>query len=235
MQPNINYNPAQQHHPQPVQPQYSPPAQTGGTPGKSSKLPWIILIVVILVVAGVLAYLFRDKFTSQTGPKLSGYQAVFLTNGQVYFGHLSHAGSQYATLTDIFYLQVNQPLQTGQSGANGSSGTAAQQATAAQNANSSSSSSSSSQQPQLSLVKLGNELHGPADLMHLNRDQILFYEDLKADGKVAQAIAAYYQNQKNPQQSSDNSGAQGSQGSQGSSQAQQPSAPATGTQAPAKK
>lgn len=194
-------------------------------------------MVVVLIVAGVLAYLFRGKFTTQNGPKLSGYQAVFLTNGQVYFGHLSRAGNQYAVLTDIFYLQVNQPLQTGQAGANGQASAAQQQAQAANTSSAASASSGSQQQPQLSLVKLGNELHGPADLMHINRDQILFYEDLKADGKVAQAIDAYYQNQKNPQQSSapaSDSGA-GAQGSVDQTQQTGGAAPVSGTTAPAKK
>lgn len=178
MQPNINVN--QNYKPQEnsIQPMHQQqPMQP--TP-KSSKLPWIILVIVILVVLAALAYLFRDKFTTTNGPKLSGYQAIFLTNGQVYFGKLSDAGDKYAELRDIYYLQVNQPLQTGQNAQN-------QQ-------------SQSQQQPQLSLVKLGNELHGPADLMFINRDQILFYEDLKADGKVAQAIQSYQQ--KGSQQSS---------------------------------
>ncbi|MDE2312235.1 MAG: hypothetical protein KGJ93_04100 [Patescibacteria group bacterium] len=139
---------------------------------KSSKTAWIILaIVVVLLVVG--AVVFRDKLFrgSQNGgtaaPVASGYQAVFLTNGQVYFGKLSNPDSDYVTLTDIYYLQVgpqqgNTPTQPGQT---------AQQ-----------------QSPQISLVKLGNELHGPVDIMHINRSQVLFYEDLKEDGQVVKAI-----------------------------------------------
>jgi hypothetical protein len=43
----------------------------------------------------------------------------------------------------------------------------------------------------VSLLKLGNELHGPEDWMEINRDQILFVEKLKEDGKVAKAIRSY--------------------------------------------
>jgi hypothetical protein len=149
-------------------------------PRGGSRTPWIILavIVIVLVIVGVL---FRDKLMgSQTGStvtKGSGYQAVFLTNGQVYFGKLSGESGDYATLKDIYYLQVTQPpLQGSQTGTTG----AAAQPQA---------------QPQLSLVKLGNELHGPVDSMQINRDQILFFEDMKDDGKVMQAIREY---QKNP-------------------------------------
>ncbi len=164
------------------QPQMRPEGPMGGMPpmpaGGASKTPWIILaiVVIVLVVFGVL---LRDKLFGgskmDTEGKVSGYQAVFLTNGQVYFGKLSHVDDEYATLKDIYYLQVTTPpgLQGSQNQAN-----AAQQ----------------QPQQQLSLVKLGQELHGPVDSMQLNRDQILFFEDMKEDGKVVQAIRQYQQN-----------------------------------------
>jgi hypothetical protein len=43
-------------------------------------------------------------------------------------------------------------------------------------------------------------LHGPEDEMRINRDQILFTEDIKADGRVAQAIAEYKKNPNASQQ-----------------------------------
>ena len=86
------------------------------------------------------------------------YQAVFLTNNQVYFGKLAKQNSQYPVLTDIYYLRVTQPLQPSQPN------------------------------PNISLIKLGDELHGPADKMEINRDQILFVEDLKPDSQVVTAI-----------------------------------------------
>lgn len=139
---------------------------------RPSRAPWVILVVVVIVVLAVLGFLFRDKLNlgAKKDANVSQYDAVFLTNGQVYFGKLSDKGDKYITLKDIYYLQVNQALQ---------SGTQTQ----------------TNQQPELSLVKLGNELHGPVDEMQINRDQVLFYEMLKNDGKVAQAIAEY---QKNP-------------------------------------
>ena len=145
---------------------------------RGSSAPWIVLVLVIIVIA-VVAVLFRDKIFSKGGSgsgaamgKSSGYQAVFLTNGQVYFGKMSDATDSYVMLKDIFYLQVNQPQIQG-------SQQSQQQA---------------QQQPQLSLVKLGQELHGPVDEMHINRSQILFYEDMKEDGKVFQAMKEYKAN-----------------------------------------
>jgi hypothetical protein len=166
----------------PQQPQMrsdAPMMQDGYYRRRGPNMSWIIIAVVIIVLV-VLGVLFRDKLFSNKSDsdsgKTSGYQAVFLTNGQVYFGKLTDSGS-YAMLKDIYYLQVTQPpLQGSQA-----TGTTTQQ--------------SSTAQPQLSLVKLGNELHGPIDEMKINRDQILFFEDMKEDGRVMQAIREY---QKNP-------------------------------------
>lgn len=150
----------------------------------SSKMPWIVLgvVVVVLIVVGVL---FRDKIFGKNpstagsvqGTSTSAYQAVFLTNGQVYFGKISNQDQYYVTLTDIYYLQVVQPPLQG----------SGQDAAAAQ---------AQAAQPQISLVKLGQELHGPVDEMHISRSQILFYEDLKVDGSVVKAIADYKANPK---------------------------------------
>jgi hypothetical protein len=153
-------------------------------PSSSSTMPWVILAVVLLVfvIGGVL---FRDRLfpsnantsTTKEDQASSGYQAVFLANGQVYFGKLSGMTASYATLKDIYYLQVTTPPNADGSQLN------QQQA---------------AQQQQLSLVKLGEELHGPVDEMKLNRDQILFYEDIKEDGRVMKAIREYQANPPKP-------------------------------------
>ena len=41
------------------------------------------------------------------------------------------------------------------------------------------------------LIKLGNEIHGPEDNMIIARDQVLFFENLKNDGKVSATIKDY--------------------------------------------
>jgi hypothetical protein len=102
----------------------------------------------------------------------SEYQAVFLTNGQVYFGKLDFEGHWYV-LRDIYYLQVTQELQP--ASGNGSS----QNITTPQN---------NSQQQKVQLVKLGSELHGPEDAMYIARDKIMFWENLKSDSRVIQTI-----------------------------------------------
>jgi hypothetical protein len=166
----------------PQQPAMSPVMQPaeGAVAVKASKLPWIILAVVVIVLV-VIGILFRDnlfakkKDQTKTAPvaAASGYQAVFLTNGQVYFGKVSNKNGDWMTLKDIYYLQVIQPPLQGQQ-------QPGQTAPAPQ--------------PQISLVKLGNELHGPVDEMQISRPQVLFFEDLKEDSQVVKAIKDYKAN-----------------------------------------
>ena len=115
----------------------------------------VIVLIVALVVSGLL-YAFR----SQIDP--NKYQAVFLTNGQVYFGKLKDYYTDRPYITDVYYIQ-------GQDGAGAENG----QSTASEN-----------QQ----LVKLGSELHAPENTMILNKSSILFVENLTEEGKVVQLI-----------------------------------------------
>ncbi len=92
------------------------------------------------------------------------WRAVFLTNNQVYFGHfLWTPFTSSITLKDIYYLQVSQPLQQGDS---------------------------KDKQPEIKIVKFGNEIHGPTDRMVIMKPQILFWEDLKDNSPVVQKISA---------------------------------------------
>jgi hypothetical protein len=130
----------------------------------------ILFALLILVIA--LVWLFGQKL--YVGMKTKGYQAVFLTNGQVYFGKVS-ANGNWVKLTDIYYLQANDNLQ--------------QAATADQSKNANpSGTTTANPQNQIQLVKLGSELHGPEDVMYIEKDKVLFWENMKDDSQVVQAI-----------------------------------------------
>jgi hypothetical protein len=103
-------------------------------------------------------------------------QAVFLNGGQVYFGDIQDLNSSNVRLSNIYYLRVNQQVQPNQE-------------TADQSTNSN----------DISLVKLGCELHGPEDEMLINREQVVFWENLKTDGQVAKAVAEYQKQNPNGQ------------------------------------
>jgi hypothetical protein len=137
----------------------------------SRLLVTLLVVLALLAVVGVLWRTFTG-LTADSSIKGKQFQALFLTNGQVYFGHLSSVNGQYVKLKDIFYLQVQQTVQP------------------------SSDNNNSNNNQQVSLAKLGNELHGPEDTMYVNRDQVLFWENLKADGKVVKAITDYQSSNK---------------------------------------
>lgn len=137
----------------------------------------LVLIVLILIAFGLLWFFRGNSYDEASQINKSEYQAIFLTNGQVYFGHLQQLNPEYAKLTNIFYLQVQQTVQPKEG-------------------------TSSNQNQNVQLVKLGNELHGPEDAMQINRSQIIFWENLKPSGKVTEAIANYYKNGGSPSGSS---------------------------------
>lgn len=132
------------------------------------RMVWMALLFcgTILAVAMVTLLYFggpdESKHVDQTKQ-----QAVFLTNGQVYFGKVKAINDKFVDLRGIFYLNVDQQVQPKDN----------KDATSAQNS--------------VKLVKLGCELHSPADKMIINREQISFWENLKDDGQVAKAIAEW--------------------------------------------
>ncbi len=129
-------------------------------------LPAVIAVVVIVIAVGGW-FGWRQMQNGVTGIDASKYQAVFFTNGQVYFGKLHAFNSDYMKLTDIYYLQT----QTSDA------------------KDSSNPQKTSTDNSDVKLIKLGNEIHGPEDEMIIAKSQMLFYENLKSDGSVAKSIA----------------------------------------------
>ena len=127
------------------------------------KLPLIIaIIVVVLGTAGYIGWTMLRG--AGVGVETNTYQAVFLTNGQVYFGKLHAASGGYIKLTDVYYLQSSD-----------GSGTSDQQ-------------SSTNDSGTARLVKLTNEVYAPEDAIFVAKNQVLFYENLNKNGNAVQSI-----------------------------------------------
>lgn len=125
-----------------------------------------VVIAVALIVVSALLY-WRGTVGSEIDS--TKYQAVFLTSGQVYFGKLdANAKGDYYKLSDVFYIQASDTT------------TATEDLQDADTA-----------PTDLQLIKLGSEVHGPEDEMLISKDQILFVENLKDDGKVTDSIKKY--------------------------------------------
>jgi len=78
-------------------------SQRGGFFGKIFGL----LVIVVVVAAGISAYRLLGDRLMAVGK--TDYQAVFLTNGQVYFGKVRNLNSQYALLEDVYYVILQRP------------------------------------------------------------------------------------------------------------------------------
>ncbi len=126
----------------------------------------VLLGVALLLVAVALYAGLANPGSESKEINSKEYQAVFLSNGQVYFGKITDLNNKYLVLKGIFYIESNNNSDT----------------TPAQNSN-------------YTLRKLGtSELHAPQDKMVINRDTVTFWENLKDSSQVVTKINEYYKN-----------------------------------------
>ena len=137
--------------------------------GRAGMIVGLILGFVLLAAGIIGGYCLLSRPQLSTQIDSAKYQAVFLSSGQVYFGKLTAVDSQYLKLSGVFYIQSQQDA------ASDEDQITTQESTGMQ------------------LIKLGEEVHGPEDTMVINRDQMLFFENLKSDGKVTQLIRQHSQ------------------------------------------
>jgi hypothetical protein len=135
-----------------------------------SRIVFVVFSVLLAVVlVGSIYLMISSKGTSVASQiNTSKFQAVFLnsSDGQVYFGKLSVLNNETYKLTDIYYVRVQQVQPD-------------KNQTAQQN---------------ISLAKLGNEIHGPEDVMYISKHSVMFWENLKDNGQVVKAIIEYKKN-----------------------------------------
>jgi uncharacterized protein YxeA len=173
-------------------------AQHAPVPGnkhraKTNKETWTrvgivaAIVCVVILLIGIIAALYANNNNTKDTESQYVYsnklQAVFLNTGQVYFGNIKVLNNNFVVLTNIFYLQTN---------------------------SSSSSTSTSTSSNNVSLVKLGCELHQPYDQMVINRSSVTFWENLESSGQVAKAVSTWESEHPNGQQCTDQSSSSGS-------------------------
>src|SRR5438128_2589434 len=97
----------------------------------------LLITAAILILALVILSAFGGPIREAKYVKKDNMQAVFLNNGQVYFGNITNLNGTYVRLANIYYLRQSQAPQS------------------QQNTNTNTNNNN------LSLVKLGCEVHGP--------------------------------------------------------------------------
>jgi len=129
----------------------------------------VLLVGVVVLLVGVIFAFSRGGSDNESKfINTSDYQAVFLNNGQVYFGNIQQLNDNYLRMTNIYYLTQN------------------------------STSSTSTSSSDYSLVKLGcQQIHDPLDEMVVNRSQVTFWENLNPSGKVVSSIKQFQQQNPN--------------------------------------
>lgn len=129
--------------------------------GSASRIGPALAAAVLIVVLAVGSWAHSEGYPP-FGPTDDKWSGVFLTNGQAYFGHFYSGPGEYARLREVYYVLATQ-LQ--------------------------SQDPSVAPQTQLTLQKLGGEIHGPTQEMKIWKQQILFVEDLRSDSAVVATIA----------------------------------------------
>jgi len=74
-------------------------------------LVWILAGLLVAVFAGLHLFLALRPYDAHFS---TPYQAILLTNGSVYFGHLHDYGTPHPVLTDVFYVVSQQNPETKQ-------------------------------------------------------------------------------------------------------------------------
>jgi hypothetical protein len=119
---------------------------------------FVVTTVGLLLVGSALYAWGVIPSTAVPGLAKDQWQAVFLSNNQVYFGKLSNESPSYVTLRNVYYLRTASDLQDSREGSN------------------------------LNLIKLGGEVHGPEDVMYIPKTSIVFWENLKDTSRIVQSI-----------------------------------------------
>jgi hypothetical protein len=126
---------------------------------RGALLPFIVLLLII-----VGGFIGLKLLSGSKMPDSDKYQAVFLDNGQVFFGKLKNIDGKYLYLEKAYYTKSQELPEDATD----------QQKAATEN--------------NVSLVKVGDEVYGPENNMSIRAEQVLFWQDLSEDSKVAQAI-----------------------------------------------
>lgn len=137
--------------------------QNGGK--RSARKPSLKLVVAPTVLVILLGFFAAWMWLIPHGQRINsdGYQVVYLTNNQAYFGKLQNTGGDYLVIEGAYTAQeVQAPAED----------------------------KDKTPETQTTLVKVRDQVAGPEDSIALRAEQVLFWQNLRSDSKVTQAIEA---------------------------------------------
>jgi len=132
----------------------------------------VLIAAVLLLVALIDSNTGFFSSLKSSHAARAKWQAVFLVNDQVYFGHLSPHGMGYFVLKDSYYIQsVRVPLALPPQ-AEGQAQPEQQFETRNE------------------LVKVTGDLHEPENEIFIPKEQILFWQNLRSDSAIVRTIVS---------------------------------------------
>ena len=120
-----------------------------------------IMAGLALVLSIALITMLVMKSQPAQAIDASKYQVVYLTNGQAYFGKLQNASGDFLVIKSPYIAQS----------------VSADNKTAATSA-------------QATLLKVTSQVYGPEDSIAIKSSQVTFWQNLRDDSKVTQAITS---------------------------------------------
>lgn len=130
---------------------------------KSLKAGLVLAIAAVIVsIVGVVWLVQQIYQTNLQHIDTSKYQVVYLVNGQAYFGKLQNTSGDFLILRSPYIAQ------------------------SVENTNKSSTTDTSS--TQTTILKVTDQIYGPEDSIAIKSSQVTFWQNLRDDSKVAQAI-----------------------------------------------
>ncbi|MEO5948917.1 MAG: hypothetical protein ABIP74_00785 [Candidatus Saccharimonas sp.] len=116
-----------------------------------------------LVLAIALMTMLIMKSQSMQQVDTNKYQVVYLTNGQAYFGKLQNTNGEYLVIKTPYTVQTVAPATD---------------------------SKTTTDQSTTTLLKVSAQVYGPEDSIAVKASQVTFWQNLRDDSKITQAIKA---------------------------------------------
>jgi small nuclear ribonucleoprotein (snRNP)-like protein len=142
-------------------------------PHAMSKVAYLcaaLAIVLVFVQLNLYCMRFNKVYNSNV------VSAVTMTNGQTYFGRLEKFGPHTVVLFDVYYLQVN---------------AADSEETTIDDVTTDSVADTTTNDSNVKLVKLADDFYQPNNYVILNRDQIVYWQQLSNSSPIIAAINDY--------------------------------------------
>lgn len=115
--------------------------------------------IALVLVLATIAGIYAYRHRNDQRIMSDRYQVVYMLTGQIYFGKLQNTDGQYLTLKNVYVIQGAQGADAAKTNS------------------------------ETNIVQVSRQVYGPDDSMAIRADQVQFWQNLRTDSKVAEAIA----------------------------------------------